>query len=179
MTLGRCSAVAGVAALIGAIASSAAANSTPRLQGTFPTVLRITKVVGAPDVAAGNVGTARWTFRPDCRAGACATALQRPERQAGSTAVYVHTLTPISPVEYRGHSKTVLTACVFPNGKRFAGGYRTTQTIDVHVIAAKKGRVVAYSGTQDTRGTATALGREHGCPSAREQYASFKSAGRD
>jgi hypothetical protein len=148
------------------------------LEGSFLTVLRITKVVGAPNVKAGVAGLGRWTFRPDCRVGACGTLLQRPPRQAGSAAVYVRTLTPVSAAEYRGHSKTILTACVFPDGRRFAGGYRTTQQIDLHVIRAANGQVAAYAGTQSTRGTATTLGRQHGCPATSEQYASFKSQGR-
>jgi hypothetical protein len=170
-------AAAAVTALI-ATTTAAAASRPPRLEGKFRTVLTLTRVVGAPQLKAGDSGLGTWTFRPQCAHGVCTTVLVRPARQAGSTAAYVHDLVPVSPTEYRGHSQSVLTACVFPDGKRIAGGYRTTQTIVLHVSGVTAGRVAAYSGTQDTRGTSTTTGREHGCPAASEQYASFRSAGR-
>jgi hypothetical protein len=170
-------AAAALAALIAA-AASGAATQAPRLTGSFPTVLTLTKVVGSPELKQGQSGHGTWTFTPQCATGSCATTLARPDRQAGSTANYVKTLSPTSADEYSGHSKAVLTACVFPNGKRVAGGYRTTQTITLHVSDVVKGKVVAYTGTMATRGTATESGRHHGCPGASEQYASFKSTGR-
>ena len=100
------------------VVPSSSAGGTPRLAGSYPTLLRITAAVNITSIAPGQQAVKTWKFTPSCAAGACATTLVRPSIAAGSTSTYTYTLLPVSATRYTGSIVPVPVACAFTSGKQ-------------------------------------------------------------
>jgi len=158
------------------IVAASSAGGAPRLAGSYQTVLRITAETNLTAVHAGQEAVKAWTFKPKCASGGCTTMLVRPSIATGSTSTYTYTLRPVSATKYTGSIAPTPVLCLFTNGKQVPGGYVNHQTMVLNVTKASGGKVVAYSGTNQTVNVLTPAGRSAGCPAKSVQSAVFHTA---
>jgi hypothetical protein len=154
----------------------AAGAETPRFAGKYRTEMTITYVNHVFRVYKGSRAVRTWTFVPRCGSGACLTVLNRPSIATASNRVFVYSIRPSSASQYRGSTKPILDSCFDENGAFVsAEAFTRTQTIVLKVTKVAAGHVVAFTGTEHTVLTPTAVGRQHRCLRG-EQLATFSGS---
>lgn len=162
---------------IGALATVAAANfvgvaaggTASRLQGSFRVKVKITASTGIRSEHKGETGTEKFSFRPRCKTGPCATVLSRRGLDGRADTPVV--LKPTGSL-YKG-SLTGSVSCTTGNGVDAL----VKETITLKPTQGGAGKVTAFSGSVVTRYALTKLGRTHHCPKTGQAFVFHTSQG--
>jgi hypothetical protein len=143
----------------------AVAGSPPRLQGSFKVKVKITQVSHFVGQHKGESGKVKFSFKPKCQSGGCATIVNR-RTLAGTAAT--PTLVKWTGSLYRG-TLSGGNSCVVA-GHTINNGYVVSFVMKVKPTAVTNGRVTAFSGTGKVTGKPTAVGKQHNCKPSSETY---------
>lgn len=156
---------AAAAALGLTVVGGAVAGSPPRLQGSFKVRVKITQVSHIIGQYKGESGKVKFSFKPKCQTGGCATVVTR---RTLSGVAATPTLVKWIGSLYRGTLKGAA-SCV-SSGHTINGAISESLIMKVKPTAVKNGRVTAFSGSGVVKGTPTAVGKQHHCKTSSETF---------